>query len=653
MLRLASTSRSSAAATAATASRLSAALATRHHSTNTSGSSSAVGGTFSNQSVLPRLPVPDLKDTAARYLKSIEPLLTPQEYQQSVKAVNQFIGPDGLGPVLQQRLQEVDRQAKYSWLEDIWLKKAYLEWRGPSYINVNWFAALGDNPDFPLVNNVPRGQVTDVQLQRAARVITHMLEANEELNAQKMAPDMQKGQPLCMAQFQWQFGTTRIPRMGCDELVHQYPSTARHILLMYRNEAVSVPVYGADGVRASMAQIIAQLALATQRVDKEIARRGPQPPVANLTAAHRDDWSQARELLEADASNRASLELADTSLFGICLDVDVNPETTADVERTIRVLAHSDAGANRWFDKAIQMIFFSNGRMGVNCEHTPVDALTTGRLLMGVSEKERGPLRDGPLAHGLAPPEPLQWNVSPAVAELITKARGDARDLASNLRLLLGGMPEYGAQWIKTLGVSPDAYFQVAIQAAHQRQHGGPAATYESASLRRFSHGRTETIRSCTSDSLAFAKALDDRDMPIARKLALFKQATTTHTQLTVAATSGQGVDRHLLGLRAQLRSAEEAEKASLFVDPAFALSSSFVLSTSNVTPGDRFRGAFAPVVADGYGINYAMDKNDIKFSLSDWLSSSKTDALAFRETIVKTLADLHEAGAHALSKQA
>ncbi|KAJ1823085.1 hypothetical protein LPJ56_000420 [Coemansia sp. RSA 2599] len=627
-----------------------AAVCARSHST-ASNADAVSGGTFSCQAQLPRLPIPSLKDTATRYLKSIEPLLSTAEYARSEKAVSSFIGDGGMGPVLQQRLQEVDRQAEHSWLEDIWLKKAYLEWRGPSYINVNWFALIGDNPDFPLVADVPRGHVTEQQVQRAARMITHMLEANEALNAQTMSVDMQKGQPMCMDQFKCQFGTTRIARMGCDELVHQYPATARHILVMYRNQAVELPVYNAAGRRASLAQIAAQLVQAARAVDKDIATSGPSPPVANLTAAHRDDWSQARELLEKDAGNRESLASVDSALFGVCLDVDVDARDTADPERAAAVFAHSDAGANRWYDKAIQLVFLSNGRMGVNCEHSPVDALTTGRLLMEATSKERGPLRDIKPATDLAPPKPLHWNVTAEVAEIVTKARGDARDLASNLRVLLGRAPEFGAQWIKTLGVSPDAFFQVALQTAHLRQHGRPVATYESASLRRFAHGRTETIRSCTSDAIAFARALDDRDVKLATKIEMFRRATATHTALTVAATGGQGVDRHLLGLRAQLQSEAEAARAELFTDPAYALSSSFVLSTSNVTPGDRFRGGFAPVVGDGYGVNYALDREDIKFSVSDWRSSSATDAAAFRETVKRTLVDLHEAGAQALAK--
>ena len=48
----------------------------------------------------------------------------------------------------------------------------------------------------------------------------------------------------------------------------------------------------------------------------------------------------------------------------------------------------------------------------------------------------------------------------------------------------------------------------------------------------------------------------------------------------------GKGVDRHLLGLRVQIRNPEEATKATLFTDPAYVKSMYFKLSTSNIGTG-------------------------------------------------------------------
>lgn len=48
------------------------------------------------QSSLPRLPVPTLDETFARYLLSVQPLATSEEYERTVRAVREFLRPGGL-----------------------------------------------------------------------------------------------------------------------------------------------------------------------------------------------------------------------------------------------------------------------------------------------------------------------------------------------------------------------------------------------------------------------------------------------------------------------------------------------------------------------------------------------------------------------------
>lgn len=47
------------------------------------------------------------------------------------------------------------------------------------------------------------------------------------------------------------------------------------------------------------------------------------------------------------------------------------------------------------------------------------------------------------------------------------------------------------------------------------RIYGQACATYESASLRMFHLGRTDTIRSASIDSLAFVKGMGDSTVPV------------------------------------------------------------------------------------------------------------------------------------------
>ena len=68
----------------------------------------------------------------------------------------------------------------------------------------------------------------------------------------------------------------------------------------------------------------------------------------------------------------------------------------------------------------------------------------------------------------------------------------------------------------------------------------------------------------------------------------LLERAILTHSRLTRAAATGKGIDRHLLGLRLMLK---PGEQHPLFDDKLFSQSQTWKLSTSGLTPGERFMG--------------------------------------------------------------
>lgn len=69
---------------------------------------------------LPKVPLPSLEETMAEYLRVLEPIVTSQQLEKTKALVKQFAGPNGLGPILQQYLEE-KRDA-----DDNWVSKHYL-----------------------------------------------------------------------------------------------------------------------------------------------------------------------------------------------------------------------------------------------------------------------------------------------------------------------------------------------------------------------------------------------------------------------------------------------------------------------------------------------------------------------------------------------
>ncbi|KAJ1942274.1 Carnitine O-acetyltransferase mitochondrial, partial [Linderina macrospora] len=173
----------------------------------------------------------------------------------------------------------------------------------------------------------------------------------------------------------------------------------------------------------------------------------------------------------------------------------------------------------------------------------------------------------------------------------------------------------YGKEVIKTLKCSPDAYVQMVIQLAYSRLHGCVRPTYESSMTRKFLHGRTETCRSVSNDSAAWCRAMASSKTTRAERIELFRKAAATHTQLTREAIEGKGVDRHLLGLRMVLQPGEE--KPRIFEDPAYAYSSHWYLSTSQISSEGFASYGWSEVTPKGYGIAYNIKRDSLMMHIA------------------------------------
>ena len=88
---------------------------------------------------LPRLPIPTLNSTGAKYLETVQPHLTPAEFERTRSVVKSFVQSD-LAKKLQERLQAraADPDIE-NWLAGWWTEVAYASSRGPVAVYVNYF----------------------------------------------------------------------------------------------------------------------------------------------------------------------------------------------------------------------------------------------------------------------------------------------------------------------------------------------------------------------------------------------------------------------------------------------------------------------------------------------------------------------------------
>lgn len=108
-------------------------------------------------------------------------------------------------------------------------------------------------------------------------------------------------------------------------------------------------------------------------------------------------------------------------------------------------------------------------------------------------------------------PQKMIWDLNnEACLKTINEAHKDAQISLNDLQLRIYVHDDYGKSFMKTCRMSPDAYIQMALQLAFYRDVGYFSLTYEASITRLFREGRTETVRSCTIESAAWVKGMED-----------------------------------------------------------------------------------------------------------------------------------------------
>ncbi|KAI1404651.1 acyltransferase ChoActase/COT/CPT [Hypoxylon fuscum] len=545
------------------------------------------------QDSLPRLPVPTLEETAARYVKSLHPLLSPAEYAASKKAVDEFIKPGGVGQKLQEKLIARRENPKIkNWIYEWWNDSAYLAYRDPVVPYVSYFYSHRDdrrrrNP-----------------AKRAAALSTAALEFKKQVDSGSLEPEYMKKLPVCMDSYKWMFNASRVPAKPADYPVKYDANDHKHILVIRKNQFFKV-AHEVDGKPLNTAELEAQFA----RI-YELAQRAPA--VGALTSENRDVWTEAREVLLKSPKNKAALEAVESASFVVCLD-DAAPVT---LEERAHQYWHGD-GQNRWYDKPLQFIVNDNGTSGFLGEHSMMDGTPTHRLNDYVNDAIFGnklDFSDPSVRSGLPDPQTVAFEVTKEVQAEIDRAVRDFAAVIGQHELAVQAYQAYGKGLIKKFKCSPDAYVQMVLQLAYHKMYGKNRPTYESAATRRFQQGRTETCRTVSDESVAFCEAMADPDAAAADRAALFRKATDAHIEYIGAASDGKGVDRHLFGLKRLLEPGEALP--AIYQDPAFAYSGSWFLSTSQLS-SEFFNGyGWSQVIDAGFGIAYMINENSLNFNI-------------------------------------
>jgi len=605
--------------------------------------------TYSCQKSLPGLPVPPLNVTIDRFLESIKPLYgeESEEYQRFKTKSETF--RNSTAPKLQ-RILVLKSWWSQNYVTDWWEKYVYLMGRYPTPINSSYY-----------VLDHARWCPTNVQVSRAASAISQFLMCKRLIDRETLPPLLIRNIiPVCMAQYERLFSTTRIPGEDFDELIKYDSSISKHVTVMRKGVYYKLFVYDRKGQPLTAQSLEQQLkfimADAEQHVDEysEMSRS-----ISSLTACNRTEWSRTRSRHFSSGVNKESLDIVESAIFHVVLETKSFDSWTEQGKH----LMHGD-GNTFWFDKSFNALFFSNGKMGLNAEHSWGDAPVIGHMSeYNLTNEAYGGLFDAtghvmPDASikqaALITPQRLVWDIPLELETTIAESLTFARKNGSDLDLIVVEHSAYGKGFIKTCKVSPDAYIQMALQLTYFKDSGGKfALTYESSMTRLYLMGRTETVRPLTMEASDFVRSMSDSTKTNAERIALLRTACNVHQKSYRDAMTGQGFDRHLFGLFVLCKGLgydSDFLKEALMLPWTLSTSQQpqQQIATSPSCSDLRFQdmlcpgGGFGPVTDNGYGVSY-MFPGDHRFffHVSSKVSAPATSSARFVKLLFESLNDL------------
>ncbi|XP_042540558.1 peroxisomal carnitine O-octanoyltransferase [Dipodomys spectabilis] len=591
--------------------------------------------TFQYQDSLPSLPVPSLEESLKKYLESVKPFANEEEYKKTEEIVQKF--QNGVGEKLHQKLL-ARAKAKRNWLEEWWLNVAYLDVRIPSQLNVNF---VGPSPHFEHYWPPKEGTC----LERGSIMLWHNLNYWQLLRTEKVPVHKVGNTPLDMNQFRMLFSTCKIPGITRDSIVNYFRTETEgyspvHIVVLCRGRAFAFDIMHEGGL-ITPPELLRQLTYIYKKCHSE-----PNGPgVAALTTEERTRWAKAREyLISLDPENLTLLEKIQSSLLVYSIEDGSPYVTPEDYSQVLERLLIGDPTV-RWGDKSYNLISFTNGVFGSNCDHAPFDAMVMVHIAYYVDEKileTEGRWKGVEKERDIPLPEELVFTVDEKILTDISQAKAQYFKEASDLQIAAYAFTSFGKRLTKKKMLHPDTFIQLALQLAYYRLHGRPGCCYETAMTRFFYHGRTETVRSCTVEAVNWCQSMQDPSASLVEQRQNMLKAFAKHDKMMKDCSAGKGFDRHLLGLLL-IAKEEGLPVPELFKDPLFSRSGgggNFVLSTSLVGYL-RVQGVVVPMVHNGYGFFYHIRDDRFVVACTAWKSCPETDAEKLVQMIFRSFHDM------------
>lgn len=556
--------------------------------------------TYTYQHSLPSLPVPSLNSTKEKLQEWIAPLVSEAQFMDTTAEIERFFSFGGEAEMLQQKLHEWDDAQSGSWLAPLW-NDLYLQHRDSLPVTSNFNVLLQPNEEADL-------SVAEI----AGKVSTLVAEFYHSIVDETLEPVMQRGQPLDMSQYKSMFRSMRIPRSTCDDFhLAELSKVDNYVVLIYKNRFYKISVTDMTGM------ILDQQLLAKAIEDTVFSDDTEAENVSIFTAAKREVAAEVYDELISSEVNVNTLNTIADALVVISIDED--SEHAEDAIKN--VMLHP---TNKYFDKTIQIAITKQGQIGFNVEHSAVDGTSMASVIHYISKQLAGEQVPNNISDEHPTIEQQFWDVTDQLKERLEKIGNDYVERAHQYALLPKLFTDFGAEQIKALNISPDAFFHIALQLAQYRTYGEFKSVYEPVSVRFFAEGRTECARATSMEKRYVVEAIESGQESNDRLYALLQMASDAHAKRIGECQRGLGIERHLYGLEQMYyRYGEELgikKLPAIFTDKGYKALRHDFISTSGMPYENAMYRMFAPVTEDGHGLAYFLTDDMISINISSFL---------------------------------
>jgi NADPH:quinone reductase-like Zn-dependent oxidoreductase/aryl carrier-like protein len=500
---------------------------------------------------LPKLPLPDINALCSAFLTGAKVFATPEEYNNTVRAIEDFKRPGSAGRRLYDRAAaRAADPAIENWAWEPTLRRNFLDRRvSLTPCSSFWFGH-------------PFSKRQHSQAERASLLAYAANMFRLDLEAGRVKPVMLNERELTTACYPWMFNSVRIPGSETDEM-RRYPNND-YFVVFWRGHAFKLDLF------------VENRPVTYQELFNAIKSVLSQPPpqrsfVTIFTSDNRSRWAETRQKLQQlSPQNAASIEAIEAAAFTISLD-EAAPETSAERGRQFHCGGDTDA-ANRWNDKSIQFIVCSNGYSGTVGDHTMLDAMTLSELNDAIAVAIDSDIQlDSP---GTLPTAntittvhlPLETDAT--LDASIDKARAQYFNFVKDAEHIYFLFKGYGSRALRAKKMSPNSVFQMVVQLAARWLYGESPPCWETVNQAHYHLGRVDIIQIVNPQVAAFLDAASDSSISMSERRNLLINATRAHVACINKSRRNLGWERNFSAIRALME--ENDPLPALFDDPVY-----------------------------------------------------------------------------------